>query len=162
MRCAKNTTRQAPSSIIHYKSNQKPHPWCGFFILYQKFYPSKSTLKICYNKQIFIIIVSSMSLFSYFERKIDPYPSSPMPVMSRGKLLSFLWACTEGARGWIFVRIVLSVLLGVFGSLLFAWAGDVVDWLTIYTPSTLWQRKRTDHHDDFGSVCLVDFCRIFW
>lgn len=78
-----------------------------------------------------------MSLFSYFERKIDPYPSSTMPVMTRGKLLSFLWACTEGARGWIFVRIVLSVLLGVFGSLLFAWAGDVVDWLTIYTPSTL-------------------------
>ncbi|WFF38690.1 ABC transporter ATP-binding protein/permease [Moraxella nasibovis] len=82
-----------------------------------------------------------MSLFSYFERKIDPYPDSPMPTMTRGKLLAFLWACSEGARVWIFIRMVLSVLLGVFGSLLFAWAGDVVDWLTVYTPSTLWQEK---------------------
>ncbi len=132
-----------------------------FFILYQKFYPSKSTLKICYNKQIFIIIVSSMSLFSYFERKIDPYPSSPMPVMSRGKLLSFLWACTEGARGWIFVRIVLSVLLGVFGSLLFAWAGDVVDWLTIYTPSTLWQEKGQTIMMILGLCVLSIFAEFF-
>lgn len=82
-----------------------------------------------------------MFLFSYFERKIDPYPDSPMPTMTRGKLLAFLWACTEGARLWIFIRMVLSVLLGVFGSLLFAWAGDVVDWLTVYTPSELWQEK---------------------
>lgn len=82
-----------------------------------------------------------MSLFSYFERKIDPYPDSSMPTMTRGKLLAFLWACTEGARLWIFIRMVLSVLLGVFGSLLFAWAGDVVDWLTVYTPSELWQEK---------------------
>lgn len=82
-----------------------------------------------------------MSLFSYFERKIDPYPEGPMPVMTRVKLLSFLWVCTEGARVWIFIRVLLSVLLGVFGSLLFAWVGDVVDWLTIYAPSTLWQEK---------------------
>lgn len=82
-----------------------------------------------------------MSLFSYFERKIDPYPEGPMPVMTRAKLLSFLWVCTEGARVWIFIRMLLSVLLGVFGSLLFAWVGDVVDWLTIYAPSTLWQEK---------------------
>lgn len=82
-----------------------------------------------------------MSLFSYFERKIEPYPDGPMPTMTRGKLLAFLWACTAGARVWIFIRMVLSVLLGVFGSLLFAWAGDVVDWLTVYTPSELWQAK---------------------
>lgn len=82
-----------------------------------------------------------MSLFSYFERKIEPYPDSPMPTMTNHQLLAFLWACTEGARVWIFVRLILSVLLGVFGSLLFAWAGDVVDWLTLYTPSTLWQEK---------------------
>ncbi|MDO4441414.1 MAG: ABC transporter ATP-binding protein [Moraxella sp.] len=82
-----------------------------------------------------------MSLFSYFEQKINPYPDSDMPTMTRGQLLSFLWACSEGARVWIFIRIVLSVLLGIFGSLLFAWAGDVVDWLTVYTPATLWQQK---------------------
>ncbi|OOR88153.1 multidrug ABC transporter ATP-binding protein [Moraxella caviae] len=81
------------------------------------------------------------SLFDYFERRLDAYPDSPMPTPEKGKLLAFLWACTEGARTWIFVRVLLSVLLGVFGSLLFAWVGDVVDWLTTYTPDTLWAEK---------------------
>ncbi|MDO5651574.1 MAG: ABC transporter ATP-binding protein [Moraxella sp.] len=82
-----------------------------------------------------------MSLLDYFERRIDPYPATPMPAPEDGKLLAFLWACSAGARGWIFARLILSVLLGVFGSLLFAWVGDVVDWLTTYTPDTLWTEK---------------------
>ncbi|WP_066800218.1 ABC transporter ATP-binding protein [Moraxella oblonga] len=81
-----------------------------------------------------------MSLFSYFENRLDTYPNTPLPATKNG-LFAFLWACTEGARAWIFIRITLSVLLGVFSSMLFAWVGDVVDWLTIYTPDTLWQEK---------------------
>ncbi|MFL1732844.1 ABC transporter ATP-binding protein [Moraxella oculi] len=88
-----------------------------------------------------------MSLFSYFERKINPYPCTSMPTMTHRKLLGFLWACTQGARAWILIRLLLSVFLGVFGSLLFAWVGDIVDWLTIYKPSELWQMK--------GSVIMM-------
>ncbi len=84
-----------------------------------------------------------MSLFRYFENRLDPYPDSPMPSAGSDQhgFFAFLWACTDGARLWIGIRIILSVLLGVFGSLLFAWAGDVVDWLTLYTPDTLWQAR---------------------
>ena len=84
-----------------------------------------------------------MSLFRYFENRLTPYPNSPMPTPNPNEhgFFAFLWACTKGARIWISVRIVLSILLGVFGSMLFAWAGDIVDWLTIYTPQTLWQEK---------------------
>ncbi len=82
-----------------------------------------------------------MSLFSFFENRLNPYPDSPLPIPKDGNLFSFLWACTKGARGWIALRAVLSVLLGVFGSLLFAWVGDVVDWLTTYTPQTLFSEK---------------------
>ncbi|UNU74244.1 ABC transporter ATP-binding protein/permease [Moraxella nasovis] len=81
-----------------------------------------------------------MSLFSYFENRLDTYPDTPMPTAKDG-LFAFLWACTAGARGWILMRMLLSMLLGIFGSLLFAWAGDVVDWLTTYSPQTLWQEK---------------------
>lgn len=84
--------------------------------------------------------LSIMSLFSYFEKRLDAYPDTPLPATKHG-LPAFLWACTEGARVWIFIRVVMSLLLGVFGSLLFAWVGDVVDWLTIYTPDTFWQAK---------------------
>ncbi len=84
-----------------------------------------------------------MSLFRYFENRLNPYPDSPMPTPSPNQrgFFTFLWACTDGARFWIGLRIILSVLLGIFGSLLFAWAGDVVDWLTVDTPETLWQAR---------------------
>lgn len=82
-----------------------------------------------------------MSLFRYFENRLNPYPDSPMPNPGQHGFFAFLWACTEGARFWIGVCIALSISLGVFSSLLFAWAGDVVDWLTVYTPQTLWQEK---------------------
>lgn len=81
-----------------------------------------------------------MSLFRYFEHRINPYPDSPLPTTKNG-LFAFLWACTDGVRAWIGIRMLLSILLGTFSSLLFAWAGDVVDWLTVYTPQTLWQEK---------------------
>ena len=81
-----------------------------------------------------------MSLFHYFESRINPYPDSSMPTTKHG-LFAFLWACTKGIRIWIGIRMLLSILLGAFGSLLFAWAGDVVDWLTTYTPQTLWEAK---------------------
>ena len=84
-----------------------------------------------------------MSLFRFFETRINPYPHDPM-LTAQGGLVAFLWACTVGARGWILVRTILSVLMGVFGSLLFAWAGDLVDWLTTHTPQTLWQAKGDD------------------
>lgn len=79
-------------------------------------------------------------LFTHFEARINPYPDSDMPASKDG-LLVFFWACTDGARGWILLRVIISVFLGVFGSLLFKWVGDVVDWLTVYTPDTLWQEK---------------------
>lgn len=82
-----------------------------------------------------------MSLFSFFENRLNPYPDSPLPIPKNGNLFGFLWACTEGARGWILLLAILSILLGVFGSLLFAWVGDVVDWLTTYTPQTLLAEK---------------------
>lgn len=67
-----------------------------------------------------------MSLFSFFENRLNPYPDSPLPIPKNGNLFGFLWACTEGALGWILLLAILSILLGVFGSLLFAWVGDVV------------------------------------
>lgn len=82
-----------------------------------------------------------MSIFTFFEGRLNPYPKTALPIPKNQGLFAFLWACSEGARGWIFLRALLSIALGVFGSLLFAWVGDVVDWLTTYTPDTLLQEK---------------------
>lgn len=101
-----------------------------------------------------------MSLFSYFEKRLNPYPASSMPANKNG-LMAFFWACTDGARGWIFLRIIISVFLGIFGSLLFAWVGDVVDWLTIYTPQTLLPAKSQEIMLILGLCLLAVFVEFF-
>ena len=101
-----------------------------------------------------------MSLFSYFENRLNPYPNSPMPATKHG-LMAFFWACTDGARGWIFLRIVISIFLGIFGSLLFAWVGDVVDWLTIYTPKTLLSAKSQEITLILGLCVIAIFTEFF-
>lgn len=93
-----------------------------------------------------------MSIFTFFENRLNPYPKINLPIPKNQGLFAFLWACSQGARGWIFLRALLSIALGVFGSLLFAWVGDVVDWLTTYTPATLMQEK--------GQIiaCILGLC----
>ena len=65
-----------------------------------------------------------------------------MPLPSpRDGLLKFLWACTTGLRGWLLLFVILSAGIGVYEAMLFAWIGNIVDWLGIYTPAMLWAEK---------------------
>nr|WP_317200506.1 ABC transporter ATP-binding protein [uncultured Psychrobacter sp.] len=82
------------------------------------------------------------ALFRFFETRLPAFPESPMPLPApRDGLLKFLWACTKGLRGWLLLFMVLSAGIGVYEAMLFAWIGDIVDWLGIYTPQNLWLNK---------------------
>lgn len=82
------------------------------------------------------------ALFRFFENRLPAFPESPMPLPSpRDGLLRFLWACTKGLRGWLLLFMVLSAGIGIYEAMLFAWIGDIVDWLGIYTPQNLWTEK---------------------
>lgn len=82
------------------------------------------------------------ALFRFFENRLPAFPSTPMPLPSpRDGLLRFLWACTEGLRGWLLFFMVLSAGIGIYEAMLFAWIGNIVDWLGVYTPQTLWSEK---------------------
>ncbi len=59
-------------------------------------------------------------------------------------MFAFLWECTKGLRGWLLTFSLLVAMTGVYEAMLFAWVGDLVDWLAIYTPETLWQEKGTE------------------
>lgn len=81
-----------------------------------------------------------MSIFNFFEHRLNPYPDDDYELPT-DNFLKFLWACTKGLRGWIFMLMFLTALIGVYEAMLFAWIGNLVDWLGSYTPSQLFAQK---------------------
>ncbi|WP_201588943.1 ABC transporter ATP-binding protein [Psychrobacter fozii] len=82
------------------------------------------------------------TLFRFFETRLPAFPDSPMPLPSpRDGMLKFLWVCTKGLRGWLLLFMLLSAGIGIYEAMLFAWIGNIVDWLGVYTPQNLWLEK---------------------
>lgn len=82
------------------------------------------------------------ALFRFFENRLPAFPNTSMPLPSpRDSMLQFLWACTKGLRSWLLLFMVLSAGIGIYEAMLFAWIGDIVDWLGVYTPQNLWLEK---------------------
>ena len=79
-------------------------------------------------------------LYRFFESRLPAFPSNTETLPSSG-LLPFLWACTRGLRGWLLLFMLLTAGVGVYEAMLFAWVGDLVDWLGNYTPHALWIAK---------------------
>jgi ATP-binding cassette subfamily B multidrug efflux pump len=80
-------------------------------------------------------------LFGLFEKQVPPYPATEPPVPPKG-FFAFIWACTQGMRGWIALLTLTSALLSVYEALLFAIMGHVVDWLGTVSPANFWEQQR--------------------
>ena len=89
-----------------------------------------------------VLLLPMNALFRFFENRLPAFPETPMPLPSpRDGMLKFLWACTNGLRGWLLIFMILSAGIGIYEAMLFAWIGNIVDWLGIYTPQNLWLEK---------------------
>ncbi len=77
------------------------------------------------------------SLFSLFEKRVDPYPDNT-PKPAPRSFSAFLWAGTEGLRPYIAGMTLLTAVYGAFEALLFAMLGHIVDWLANVEPANLW------------------------
>jgi len=51
-------------------------------------------------------------LLHWFEQRLDPFPGAEPSVPPQG-LISFLWACTRGARRYVAALAVLSASVSV-------------------------------------------------
>jgi ATP-binding cassette subfamily B multidrug efflux pump len=79
-------------------------------------------------------------VLAYFERLVDPYPEAPPAPPPRG-FFAFLWACSVGLRKYLLATVVLTGAIGAFEALLFAFLGNVVDWLAKVEPSRLFAQE---------------------
>ncbi len=89
-------------------------------------------------------------MFTWFERLVHPYPDAPPPTPPKG-FAPFLWACSEGTRGYIAAMTAFTAAIGAFEALLFAMMGRIVDWLAAVAPADLWARQK----QTLGLLALV-------
>ncbi|NBX96719.1 MAG: ABC transporter ATP-binding protein [Betaproteobacteria bacterium] len=82
-------------------------------------------------------------MLSFFEQRVDPYPSAEPSTPPPG-FSAFLWSATQGLRPLILGMTLCTAGIGVFEALLFAMLGNVVDWLTQTPVAELWDRQRSN------------------
>ncbi len=95
-------------------------------------------------------------MFSWFEKRVDPYPSVE-PVPPKMGLLPFMYSCTEGLRGWIIALMLATAFIGAFEAYLFSMMGTVVDWLSTLKPQQLWLEKSTHILWMLGLIAISPF-----
>ena len=78
-------------------------------------------------------------MFRSFERRLDPFPDTPPPALAT-TFVRFLWASTAGARPYLLLLVLSSAAFGVFEAALFAYLGDITDWLVATPPGELFTR----------------------
>jgi len=75
-------------------------------------------------------------LLSFFENRIPPFPDAPAE-RPPGKLVPFLWFFSRDSWPWLVSMALFSGIISVLEVSLFAFLGNLVDWLGNRDPQTL-------------------------
>ncbi|MDQ8022441.1 MAG: ABC transporter ATP-binding protein [Moraxellaceae bacterium] len=86
-------------------------------------------------------------MFTWFEKLVHPYPDGAPKAPPRS-FAGFLWACTQGLRGYVFAMALCTAAIGAFEALLYSVLAHVVDWLGRVEPAKLWA-------DEAGTLVLL-------
>ena len=79
-------------------------------------------------------------MFTFFENLIKPFPPE-MPARPPATLWAFCWHYTRGVWPWIIVMAVLVALAAVVEVFLFAFLGNIIDWLTTADKATFLEQE---------------------
>lgn len=79
-------------------------------------------------------------MFSFFERLIKPFPPQE-PEQPPQSLIAFCHHYTKGIEPYLVLMAILTALMAVMEVSLFAFLGELVDWLAARTPGTLLQAE---------------------
>ncbi|MCB2113215.1 MAG: ABC transporter ATP-binding protein [Parvularculaceae bacterium] len=67
-------------------------------------------------------------MFSFFERRLDPFPQTRLGAPPKG-LLAFCWHFVRDARWWLVAVVVLTAAIAVVEVMMYGFLGRIVDWL---------------------------------
>ena len=68
-------------------------------------------------------------MFAFFKKLLEPFPPE-VPERPPSTLFAFCCYCTRGVWPWIFLSSFLVTVIAVVEVALFAFLGEIVDWLT--------------------------------
>ncbi|MCJ8519369.1 ATP-binding cassette subfamily B multidrug efflux pump [Pseudorhizobium tarimense] len=74
-------------------------------------------------------------MFSWFERRVDPYPVDPPSLPPKG-LFAFCWHYTKPTAPWLLVLGICSMVIAVAEVFLYQFLGNIIDWLSGADPAT--------------------------
>jgi ATP-binding cassette subfamily B multidrug efflux pump len=74
-------------------------------------------------------------MFSWFERRVHPYPEEAPSLPPTG-LIAFLWHYTKPVWPWVLIMSVCTMFIALGEVMLFQFLGNIVDWLTHAERST--------------------------
>ncbi len=81
------------------------------------------------------------AFFSWFERRLNPYPASITPVTEQG-FFAFIHSCLYGVRRYLLYLIILTAGVGAFEAYLFHMMSRIVDWMGQESAATFWASKQ--------------------
>ncbi len=76
-------------------------------------------------------------MFAFFENLVDPFPGERPSVPPKG-LVAFIWHYSRRYKGLLILTAALSAVVAVVEVAMFAFLGNIVDWLSQTTPETIW------------------------
>ncbi|MBE0368285.1 ABC transporter ATP-binding protein [Pseudoalteromonas aurantia] len=82
-------------------------------------------------------------MYKLFERFTDPFPQSKVAQPPKS-LFSFCRFYTKGMEWPLGIMSLSAALLAILEVALFGFMGDLVDWLSHYTPDTLFIEKKSE------------------
>lgn len=80
------------------------------------------------------------ALFSWFERRLDPYPTSEPEQPPKG-LLAFCLHYSHGAKRYLLAMSLMGAAISLLEISLFGFMGSIVDWLSGADPATFLQTE---------------------
>lgn len=79
-------------------------------------------------------------MLSWFERRLNPYPSDEPEEPPTG-LLAFCLHYTQGAKGWLLAMAVLAAMIAIIEITMFGFLGSIIDWFGTVDRATFFETE---------------------